>query len=243
MNGSEISKFIGLERDRYAGIDDNRFAFSLAQPARYLGFIETIMGRYAESSYEFMTSIRSLQSSVSKGSRELTANDIKQLEANAKLAQLVHLEIESFYLFAKILLNKLALFVQDYFGKVQGCPLTSHDGLSKKIHQYVQDTELRLPDGFIERCVWLKEHISDFRDKQISHLKNPRSMYVTMFNLNNPNARIGITNLYPNDRELQRSQIESEELPILLIELYAYIDQICELVTTNRSRSRYSLKD
>jgi hypothetical protein len=189
-----------------------------------------------------MASIRAFQSPAPEGTRELTADEFEQLQAHSRLAQSVHLEIESFYLFAKILLDKFALFVQDYFGKVEGCPLTSHDKLSKNIHGFAQAREIGLPDGLAEGCVWLKEHISDFRDKQISHMQNPRSMYVTMFNLDNPNARIGITNLYPNERELQRSQVESEELPSLLEQLYTYIDQICELVTSNRLRTRYQLK-
>jgi hypothetical protein len=112
----------------------------------------------------------------------------------------------------------------------------------KNIERYAHERNIKLPDDFIETCTRLRVRVSDFRDKKISHMRNPRSLYVTMFNLNNPNAGIGITKLYPKDREIHERQVESDELPLLLEELHTYTDLICELVTTNRARSRYKLK-
>src|SRR5689334_1122524 len=48
----------------------------------------------------------------------------------------VHLEIESFYVFAKILLDRFAQLIQLFFGPARDLSLSSHHKLSNNIEQF-----------------------------------------------------------------------------------------------------------
>jgi hypothetical protein len=45
----------------------------------------------------------------------------------------LHLEIESYYVFAKIILDDVARAIEYYFGPHRGLALDSHDGLAKRM--------------------------------------------------------------------------------------------------------------
>jgi hypothetical protein len=112
---------------------------------------------------------------------------------------LLHLEIESFYLFAKILLDKIAHALEFYFGLGRKKSLDSHDGLVKNFAQYAEVKCLTLPSDFMTIAARLKTDVSDYRDYEIAHEKSPRRMSGTVFDAEG-RMRIVATSLYPTEQ-------------------------------------------
>lgn len=239
-----LSEFVSVEREQYDTVDGNLFAFSLGQAARYYEFISIIAERYRAVSEEWTSSLQLLQSKFSDGARVMSDEEMALWEENRRLSTLVHLEIESFYVFAKVLLDKIALFVENYFGQARGCLLASHDKLTKNHERFRSAKELVYPAGFAESLTFLKEHICDYRDKQISHLRNPRTIKATLFNLRDGDqTRIATTYIYPSERDLERGQVESVNLSELIRAIDEYIQQVIEVISLNRSRTRFSIRE
>jgi hypothetical protein len=92
------------------------------------------------------------------------------LQEISEIGMRLHLEIEAFYLFAKILLDKISLAIQFYFGTARSLSLASHDNLTKHIEAYAGTKGLTINPELVEHIRKLKEDISDFRDHQIQHI-------------------------------------------------------------------------
>lgn len=232
-----LSTFIQTERDEYESQHGNLFAFSLAQALRYYDFVVIIFERYERASELAKTGFSSFQRSIQEQSEGVMSDEqMNLLTQQHRDATIVHLEIESFYLFAKIFLDKIAFFLRDYFGEVTGISLISHHGLQKNHEQYRAAKELVFPDGFADRVHFLQDRIVDFRDDEITHKTNPRTVRGTSYG-----AEVGMirTRLYPNERD---DQVESHSLSELMGALEEYVEQIVAIIEMNRSKSRFQLK-
>lgn len=131
---SALSDFVVTERELYAEKDKNLFAFSLGQATSYYDFIPIIVGRHQEESQKTVSNYTKLMESLSaQKSRSMTEEQIRIFEGGYRVSTQVHLEIESFYLFAKIFLDMIVLFLLNYFGQARGIKLNSHDKLTKAI--------------------------------------------------------------------------------------------------------------
>ena len=240
---TELSEFILAERELYLDNDNNLFAFSLSQALRYYEFIMIISSRHKEVSLKMATNSRKLMESISpaQGTWTMTDEQIRLYEEGPHLATQVHLEIESFYLFAKTFLDKVALFLQNYFGQARGVSLVSHDKLTKSHEQYRISKGLIYPDGFSESLQFLKEHVCDYRDKQISHLQNPRTVKATIFSVSGQ-TRIVATPFFPNESQIG-IQIESKELPELLFAIDKYLQLVITVIKSNRTKTKFKLKE
>ena len=168
-----LGDFISRERNRNEGEDNNRFAFSIGQVALYLDFLQLSCGRHDEAMAAAARALDEMRmgkphGDVTVGPQYLEA--LTQLNLNSFLVQY---EIECFFLFAKILLDKVANFVWDYFGQARNLSLRSHDQLVKNLSKYSRKKEISLPDSFVELASSLKDTVADYRDKQIAHLQSP----------------------------------------------------------------------
>ncbi|MCK6463201.1 MAG: hypothetical protein L6Q29_05300, partial [Candidatus Pacebacteria bacterium] len=211
---------------------------SLSQASRYYEFILIVANRHNEVSQKMILNHTKLMDLTSvNGNGVMSEEQVRIYNDGIHLTTLVHLEIESFYLFAKTLLDKLALFLQNYFGQARGISLISHDKLTKGYVEYGTAKGLTYPNGFSESLLFLKEHVCDYRDKQISHLQNPRSIKGTLFNASGQ-TRIVNTPLFPNQNELGM-QVESKTLPELLHAIDTHIQLIILTVRENRDKTRY----
>ena len=165
-----------------------------------------------------------------------------QFEEQGRLSTLVHLEVESFYIFAKSVLDKLAMFIERYFGLAQGCSLASHDKLRKNYDRYGRAKGLVFPESFGEKVIFLKEHVCDFRDKQIRIFGTLEQSSASLFGVHRQ-VRIAVVPFFPNERELDREQVESRELSELIGAIDAYMCCVMDLVLLNRERTVFSLKE
>lgn len=234
-----FSNFVGSERKHYAGEDNDRVARSLEQIGRYLRFVAIIKRRYAEASNRATGDFRrAVSAKRESGVRQLTPEEVEDLERDRHTLEILHLETESFFLFAKITLDKVAHFIEDYFGFAHGLSLRSHDKWCKNASNFVAAKHLDLPNDLLDTMTLLQGQISDYRDKQIAHLKNPRAMFVTHFSAKG-SAHLGTTFLYPKESDrYSRSPGVGE----LYEQLEKYVSQLIELIVSNRLRSRYKLR-
>src|ERR1700674_3456938 len=105
---SQLTEFIGSERERFANQDNNKFAMSFSQISRYAAFLDVVLKRYEEASRQLFANTKAMQSTMLPGSHPLTTVQKTLWAEGSRLTILLHLEIESYYVFAKILLDKIA---------------------------------------------------------------------------------------------------------------------------------------
>jgi len=238
-----ISEFIWSESFKYADI--NEFGSKLQQALRYYDFLLIILVRYKEINDKFL----SLQEEKRKllpaksGVTRMTPMDGRLLAESGRLTTILHLEIESFYQFAKVLLDNMARFLYVYFGqhfgKEKRISLKSHDNLEKHHEIYLKTKGLVIPEGFSESVTLLKNSICDYRDDEISHEMTLRRTRGTAWGSSRATRIVGGI---INPRLGDKTSV-TEELPQLMEAINIYIKRVIELIESNRDKSRLKLKD
>jgi len=233
-----LFKFIMTERFQYADI--NVFAIDLGPALRYYDFLLIILSRYEEAN-KGMVAIHEEERKLTPakaGITRVTPEQGRLMVESSRLTTLVHLEIESFYMFAKVFLDNVTRFLYVYFGQERGVGLKSHNDLAKHHEKYFKAKGLVIPEGLPESVTLLKESVCDYRDKEISHELSLRRIRATGWS-GSGGARIvgGIVNPRKDD-----TAATSAELPQLMEAINAYIRQVITLIESNRSKSRLRLK-
>lgn len=237
----KLNDFISKERSKFENRHNNMFSFSFGEISRYYEYLLTIHERYRIESNEFMDVTKTRQALIKPGNNPASPELISLFEKSRQISTKLHLEIESFYLFSKILLDKVALALEFYFGQARGLPFESHDNLVKNMEKFADSKSLTLPSGFVDIVRKLKQDISDFRDYQIAHVpshKNARLTRGTMCD-SGGNTKLMLTAIYPTERD---KQVETRHLQELLADIDSYADLIIELVTQNGDKTRLDLK-
>jgi hypothetical protein len=236
---TRLADFIAFEQREYPDAGANLFAFALSQAARYDSFLHVIVARYDEVRIEFQGSIEGFIARLSEyQGKELNADDMRDWSRHSELTELLHLEIESFYLFAKIFLDHIARFIEAYFGPERRLSLDSHDDLTKSFQRFREAKGLRCSDEFQQTLERLKSKIADYRDYHIAHSKNPRLSHGTTWGPNNEPEIMRVP-FFSTKTGLQGTQSASEGLSDLRAVLDAYIELVIALITDNRDKSRY----
>jgi hypothetical protein len=162
------------------------------------------------------------------------------MENGRRLGTDVHLEIESYYLFAKIVLDDVARAIEYYFGSAPRCALDSHDDLSKRLAAYAAKKGLIVSNELIAMVADLKRRISDVRDYQISHEKSPRTSRATSWD-ERGGIHMILGRLYPKNSDPEQSQ--TENLATLRTAIDEYLDAIVEFILTNEERTILRLEN
>jgi hypothetical protein len=212
-----------------------RLSVAFGHISRYFVFLHYIVERYQAVSRDYVENMKTINEMFQRGvsGDSFTKEEAAILDQGTVLHDRLHLEIESFYLFAKIFLDKVAHFLEFYFGQDRGRSLDSHDQLVKNIASYSESKGLALPTEFLELAETLKRAISDHRDYQIAHEKSPRTMYGTLYDLDGK-TRITQVRLNPTDRD---QQVESTPLEELLAAAERYLRIAIEIVKNDQRRS------
>lgn len=229
----ELKAFVGEERVRLALRDNNVLGQSMSQIGQYREFLGIILDRYGEASTAFVENTRAMQKAAKDHSADAGSLHDEAVVLKTKL----HLEIESFYLFAKILLDKMARSIEYYFGPERGLPLDSHDDLAKRLVDYAAAKQLDVTEDFVSKSNSWKERVSDYRDYHIAHEKSSRTLRATAFDAEGQTSMV-LVRLYPlgGDR-----QVESEPLENLLPELDQYIQNLVEFLKANRGKTNLEI--
>lgn len=171
----------------------------------------------------------------------INAEQTRFIRESHQLTNLVHLEIESFYMFAKIFLDKIALFIQNYFGPERGISLISHHKLANNLEKFRLAKDLVYPQGFPQSVIFMKEHICDYRDKQISHLYGQRIIRATSWG-DAKQTKIILAQIYPTETKNEVQAQSSDELLSLMQAIDTYIQYLVTLIESNRAKTRFKLK-
>jgi len=171
----QLVVFIQTERGKFENKHNNMFAQSFGQITKFYRYLLIIMERYESASSAFIENSKATQLTIQPGKHPLTNEQIRLHEEGWKLQVALELEIDSFYLIAKILLDRMAHAIEFYFGQATRCSLESHDGLTKCFLRYRENKNLTIPAPRLQELVKiLKKEISDYRDYEIAHAKKPR---------------------------------------------------------------------
>jgi hypothetical protein len=235
----KLDEFISKHRNKFENRDNNRFAFSFSSITRYSQFLQIILERYTQASSRYVQNIQQIQRSL-RDDKSGTVNQeqSKLLEDGRILYIYLHLEIESFYLFAKILLDRAARSIELYFGTARGLALDSHDDLVKRIERYCTIKKIALPKDFLSKIIELKREINDFRDYEITHEKSPRTIRGTSFNTDGK-TRLTLNVIYPTEKELKEKKYQRESAFIddLRIKIDEYLDSLVDFIETNADKT------
>lgn len=236
MGMNRIYDFVQIERQRYSGKDNNRFAFSFGHVGRYYRFLQIVYLRYVEINAAFKDASARWQKAVMNAESGPIDDHLDGLYgASSELLIVLHLEYESFYIFGALFLDRAASFIEDYFGRPGKGRVNRHRALKNKLAGYADEKGLALPDGFADSVEFLEDYLAEFRDKEITHDKSWRSMHGTIWHPEEE-VRLFKTKIYPRDGD---KQIEGKQPSELLAAIEEYVDGIISLIETNRHRTQY----
>lgn len=231
-----ISNFIRTERDRFSDKRNHSFAFGFGQIRRYYDFLQIILRYYDSASKAFMENTKLMQEFAKNGGKGWTEEQRKELDRGYELSSELHLHIESFYIFAKILLDKIAQAIYFYFGNSKTMFQSHHDMIGR-IQPYVSERGLSpIPESLFNQMNQLKEQVSDFRDDVITHQYSPRAMKATMFNYTTGETWMMNHRIEPKEGEGQREGIP---LTQLTKQINGYILEVINYLSSNKNKAYY----
>jgi hypothetical protein len=156
---------------RFALELEPRAALGVRQWARYLGFLRIILSRYDAANAPYVEAMNHRLELRRQGVAQhfpTTPEEFSQLDRERSLEARVELDSESFYIFAKILLDRVADTFREYFGVRLGGRGSSHAALTAAFTKFCRRHAIapRGLDGLIET---LRAEIVDYRTKVIEH--------------------------------------------------------------------------
>lgn len=230
-------EFLRLE----GGYDAGTFYGSVNQIRRYWDFLQQICSQHAETTVKYRVVhervMREARRAKPGTSWPISAAQQKQFMLFPRL----DLEVQSFYLFAKILLSAVAQAIAHYFGTAPKCRLDSHDKFRRSFAEYHRVKVLTVNAAFVDMLENLQRTIVDHRDKQYEHL-NPRQRphITTSFQIAEKGEIIvGQTPAaYPDLRVAPLEVVNSEPLQELLQRVSEYLNDVTGLLEKNQNRTR-----
>lgn len=81
---SQLSEFIGSERERFANEDNNKFAMSFSQISRYSAFLDVVRKRY-DASQKLFENTKAFQETLLSGERAFSSDQMALYEEGLRL--------------------------------------------------------------------------------------------------------------------------------------------------------------
>ena len=234
--------FLRVEHEHYPEAAGNDLCHAVDPLIRYEQYVRTIAARHGSLVQEFRSTDAVFQPLTSgSANKVLTEGEMRLLTHRGNLSSCIALEIETFYLISKILLDRIARFLEHYFGKVRDVSVHSHDKLTKNHTRFMLGHAVSVPKGFDAILLDLKRRIADFRDYQIAHEQGLHTIRGSTW-IPGGEPRIIMAPAHPSTRRSGTVQAESEDISVLMGEIDRYIDVVQSIVVSNRVRSRLPVK-
>jgi hypothetical protein len=208
--------------------DDNLTRMTLGEIKTYLNFLDIVLNRYEEIGGEFTENNKNFQASLSEKEATLTKEQMEMYDRSSVLNAGLRLEIETFFLFAHILLNKITNYPEIYFTKEykRGIKCGSHHQFWRTIRErgYFDPLDERLK----ERAEWLQINVVGHRDHLITHtVEKEQHKRMLIKGISFPGNGKGFSTmsvtLYPDDKT------NSQSISISLEEIIPVIDDYISL--------------
>jgi hypothetical protein len=240
--GALLPNFIWDERERYDSRELNVLLTYAQQVAELVGYLEVTAEDYEAASRAFLDAserqhklTEEINERLGTSDHEVTAEERELLDAQGLASLRVFLRIETFYVFAKILLDRLAAFIPYYFGPAHDVRLSRHSKVEEALPRFAEQKGLTLAPSLTERVAELTRRVSDYRDKRITHDHSPRTSRGTAYDLGTGEAMIYTYRMYPARPEDASFRSETPRTLLPLIE--GYVGEIVALVETNSDKA------
>jgi hypothetical protein len=189
---------------------------------RLLGFLEVSVREYQQAARALGQNFswqRELERAPRDRTRPSTPAEIALLEERETLTRLVHLRIETFYLFAKILLDKAGQAVEHFHGQGRGASLARHSKVVQNLETYAGQKELTLPADLVRLAAEVDEEIVRYRDYFVTHEQSPLTIHATPWSPGS-GASIAVSRNDPREGDPEDILSGSPEQLMQLIEKY-----------------------
>ena len=226
----------------------NILTSSVRQWHRYRDFLRTVLSRYQEANATFMAAFHrhaEVAKAAAQGrpdSRSRTPDEWQEYPQLERFGCAVHLEVESFYIFAKVLLDRTADTFGHYFGEQWKGMGSTYSKLSRNFERIRNQRGLALQPTRLARTLPdLLARIVCVRDVMIEHLSEPRRIPGTA--VVDGRATISMILLYPTSGDKGSEQpISTEALDQLLVGLDQYAADMLEFFEVNSAKSVFGCK-
>jgi hypothetical protein len=236
---AQFQDFIDRERWRFEAHDGNLFHMAFREIVTYRSFLQSVISRHDAIAVLYRASIEAQHQSIQGRvpGTPLTPDELAQLNVMGEQGRALRMEIESFYLFSAILLDRVAAAVGFYFEGRPSAAWERHSTLVKRIGGYSRTRNIAVPERFQSLAESLKTAISNFRHEQVVHERSLRALRATGFRTGE-GPRLLLSNLYPTPDD---RQYESMPLGELVLKIDEYLNSVIQLIVENRARTPLTL--
>ncbi len=227
-----LAEFRLSEGAHYTDEGRNRLDAATSSAIKCEQYLPEIVRRYgiaAKLFCDYVPPIERLQVAAQLKSLDV----VDTVRALSHLSMLVHLEIESFYLFSKILLDRTARLVHwwlTHAREARGISVSRHSRLAKNLGALIERLQLAAPDGILEVARALDTRISDYRDDEVAHHER-HGFFGTKF------TDTGHAMIVQSAAGVALSA-ESGQLEELHGLLVRYVDLVVELLSSDRKKGK-----
>ena len=204
---------------------------------RYYGFLQIVRARYQQATVEFVEAMQrqyEARKSEPSGSRPVTPEELAEMQRTTEIGNRLHLEIESFYIFANILLDRIASTFRFYFWKK---PQWNHRQLTSHMERICTKKQLTVtPNCILQMPADLEKQIVSYRNTRIEHVEEPRLQFATMWN-SDKKTKISPIFLYPQPGEAESQQNPTGDLEEILRLLDSYVVAMLDFFDANADKS------
>jgi hypothetical protein len=229
--------YVHTDRERFDERTANILVACGQQLTDLVGYLEIIADDYAAANddyldtygrYEAMRQATIKRVGIVTSPEQVPPEELELARKTDAAGQKLYLRVETFYLFAKILLDQLAAFIPYYFGPGRGVKLSKHSQLKAALPVLAEQKCISLPDSLTARIDELTRRISVYRDWNITHGHSPRTFQGMVIDLATGEAKVSTHRLYPRDAAEtgQDSETPNTLLPLIenyMIELFAFV--------------------
>ena len=233
----DLEGFQAAEWERLSGYsvrDASALHAALGHVLRGYRYLELIHERHVPTAKRYKELLSQLIGKVDPAfDGGAIAYDEEMAAMDAEMGDLLdfaHVDLEAFFLFAKTVLDRVAQYVELYFGPEAKLPVRTHDKLRVNLNEYAVRRGMVVPDDMPGALAHAHEliflHPSSAATNDARQMQSPTDLMIAHTdNRPGPNGSAGITRL-----SLTTGQ--------LLSVVDAYLRTIVELIRQNPSRAR-----
>ncbi len=229
-----VGPFVSYQMERLGNRQGNVISFVLMNVGEYRSMLLRVLGRYSPLNDRYLKTVDELTQSLGSGSGEFSPAQQELFNRQLELSSALRQEIETFYVFARILLDKITQATRACFGPGKGMT-ASHRQFMNVFPGYLGARNLSTPaNEFMHLMRDFENRIMDFRDDVIVHEKSPRGMKGLGWNNEERLTYLTYNRLFPRPTD---SQIDGRPPPELMDQLETYLDLWTGWLVANQDKT------
>jgi hypothetical protein len=212
---------------------------------RYYRFLQILIARYTQTAVAYVEALLQENERIWAQAKKadeagqpatwpVTREELTEMRRMAEIALTLHLEIESFFVFANILLDRVASACRYYFWKRADW---NHWQLTHNLEKVCAKKGLHMPDlGLLKMPSELGAKIVAYRNTRVEHVEEPRLHYATMWGPDKK-PKIYPILLYPTEGEAKSMQKPSGDIDEIMALLDHYMTSMLDFFDANAEKS------